>query len=99
MKRFRGSPTVFAFARHTLCVLALMWTGLVNGQPFLFQSDTTNYVRAADAAVYIASGHRISTVWTDRYRDQLSTVAAATQPDQNRDKAAPPASGNDLRGG
>jgi hypothetical protein len=64
--------------RHALCVLALMWTGLVNGQPFFFATDTTNYIRAADVAVYVASHHRFSTVWTDRYKGQLDPKAAGT---------------------
>jgi hypothetical protein len=63
--------------RHLVCVLALTWTGIVNGQPFFFFSDTTNYVRAADAAVFIASGGRLSTAWTDRYRDQVRTSPEA----------------------
>ena len=100
MRRLRGSEsTLLALARHTLCVLALMWTGLANGQPFLFQSDTTNYIRAADAAVYIVSGHRISTAWTDRYRDELPAAAAPRQPDHSRDQTAPLTRVNDLRGG
>jgi hypothetical protein len=71
--------------RHALCILALMWTPLVNGQPFYFLSDTTNYVRAADAAVYAATGGRFSTVWTNRYKDQLahgSSAPVQTQPKQ-----------------
>jgi hypothetical protein len=58
-------------ARHLVCILALMWTGLVNGQAFFF-SDTSNYIRAADAAAYIASGHTFTTVWTDRYRAPMA---------------------------
>jgi hypothetical protein len=54
-----------------------MWTPLVNGQPFFFQSDSTNYVRAADSAVYLATGGRFSTVWTDRYRAQMEANKAA----------------------
>lgn len=57
--------------RHLVCVLALMWTGLVNGQPFFFSSDTTNYIRAADAAIYVASRGAFRTLWSDRYRAQI----------------------------
>jgi len=75
-----------------------MWTGLVNGQPFFFATDTTNYIRAADVAVYVASHHRFSTVWTDRYKGQLETKAARDA------RPAEPAqisrsSANDLRQG
>jgi hypothetical protein len=58
--------------RHVLCVLALMWTGLVNGQAFFFPSDSTNYVRAADMAVYLASGKTLSTEWTARHRASVA---------------------------
>lgn len=68
---------VLSFFRHLICVLALMWTGLVNGQPFFFP-DTSNYVRAADAAVYIASGHALRTEWTTRYEKGLATTAGAS---------------------
>ena len=87
--------------RHLLCVLALMWTGLVNGQAFFFQSDTTNYIRSADVAVYLASGKTFRTAWTDRYSSQLDTPAdhrqgpqAAQQNEQRRVQSA-----NDLRSG
>ena len=86
--------------RHALCVLALMWTGLVNGQPFFFATDTTNYIRAADVAVYVASHHRFSTIWTDRYKGQLETKAGGSAA---RSEAAPEQisrrSANDLRQG
>ena len=55
---------------HIACVLALALPALINGQPFYFP-DTTAYTRAADSAVYVFSGHRISTEWTDRYRHAL----------------------------
>lgn len=77
---------------HVVCVIALMWTGLVNGQPFFFP-DSTNYIRIADSAAFIASKHRISTVWTDRYRDAVEAPGpAAGAP------AAPPRA-NDLGSG
>lgn len=56
--------------RHIVCILALMWTGIVNGQPFFF-ADSTNYIRAADIAVHMATGGAVSTVWTERYRSAL----------------------------
>jgi hypothetical protein len=55
---------------HLACVLSLAWPAFLNGQPFYFP-DTTAYTRAADSAVYIFSGQRISTEWTDRYRRSL----------------------------
>ncbi len=55
---------------HIACVLALAAPAFINGQPFDFP-DTTAYTRAADSAVYVFSGHRVSTEWTDRYRSAL----------------------------
>lgn len=55
---------------HFACVLALAAPAFLNGQPFYFP-DSTAYTRAADSAAYVFSGHRISTEWTDRYRDAL----------------------------
>ena len=37
--------------RHLLCILALMWVGIANGQPLFFSTDSTNYIRAADVKV------------------------------------------------
>lgn len=55
---------------HVACICALAWPAFLNGQPFFFP-DTTSYVRAADSAVYIFSGHRISSEWTEHYRHAL----------------------------
>ena len=77
--------------RHVLCVLALMWTGLVNGQAFFFPSDSTNYIRAADMAVYLASGKTVSTEWTARHQ--------ATVADGTRAAAGPATSVNSLGSG
>jgi hypothetical protein len=87
--------------RHLLCVLALMWTGLVNGQPFFFATDSTNYIRAADVAIYVASHHRFSTVWTDRYKGQLETKPASATARQAQTSAEQISrhSANDLRQG
>ena len=88
--------------RHLACVLALMWTGLVNGQPFFFATDTTNYVRAADVAVYMASHHRFSTIWTDRYKGQLEPPGASPAAPSSGGTAPAhmsPHSSNDLRQG
>jgi hypothetical protein len=41
----------------------LTWVGTVNGYPF-FYPDTTNYVRATDAAVTRLMGPQFATVWT-----------------------------------
>lgn len=83
--------------RHLACILALMWTGLVNGQPFFFQSDTTNYIRAADAAVYVVSGGMISTSWTERHRQDIDSRRGveplAPPPTEN---TKPPKGSNDI---
>lgn len=77
--------SVGRWLRHLLCVLALMWTGIVNGQPFFF-FDTSNYIRAADAAAHIGSGRRISTAWTDRYRAAVTpALQTAAVPDTPND--------------
>ena len=76
---------------HLACVLALAWPAFLNGQPFYFP-DTTAYTRAADSAVYIFSGQRISTEWTDRYRRSLDKGTPAADP---RDHVSPAV--NDLR--
>ena len=76
-----------------------MWTGLVNGQPFMFQSDTTNYIRAADAAAFVISGGRIRTEWTDRYAAQIEAKAAKSSPAArlaSNEVVKPPVGANDL---
>ena len=65
--------------RHLICVVALMWTGLVNGQPFFFATDSTNYVRAADAAMFVVTHGKFSTVWSDRYKQQLQPPSKARE--------------------
>jgi len=70
-------PTAIATAlRHLICILALMWVGLANSQPLFFSTDSTNYIRTADIAAYLASGKTFSTVWTDKYRSQLEPAVA-----------------------
>lgn len=64
---------------HLACIFALAWPAFVNGQPFYFP-DTTAYVRAADSAAYIFSGHRIHTEWTDHYRQALEPEGKLRQP-------------------
>lgn len=89
-------------ARHIVCVLALMWTGIVNGQPFFFP-DSTNYIRAADLAVHLASGRTISTAWTARYAEQLPAGGTAPAATPATVPANPEAdhrtSANDLKSG
>jgi len=85
----------FGYLRHILCVAALMWTALANGQPFFFP-DTTSYVRAADIAVYLASNHHISTAWTSRYADALAAKKARPSPPKT---AQTPHYGNDISSG
>ena len=76
-------------------VLALMWPALVNRQPFFFP-DTTAYVRAADAAVRIASGGRLTTVWTRSVAAPFVASASASHP---MVAASPVARGSDGSGG
>jgi hypothetical protein len=71
--------------RHLLCILALMWVGIANGQPLFFSTDSTNYIRAADVAAYLASGKTFSTVWTDKYRAQLDS---SSQPPDSSSQVA-----------
>lgn len=95
------APRPLAWLRHALCVLALMWTGIVNGQPFFF-ADTTNYIRAADIAVYMASGRTAATVWTERYRAELPSGdpgAAATPRAAPTGEAAHLPTANDVGAG
>ncbi|MGC6328988.1 hypothetical protein [Rhizorhabdus sp. FW153] len=75
---------------HVACICALAWPAFLNGQPFFFP-DTTSYVRAADSAAYIFSGHRISTEWTEHYRRALDP--AAKRPEARGHVAA---HGNDI---
>ena len=84
--------------RHALCVLALMWTGIVNGQPFFF-ADSTNYIRAADMAVHLASGRTISTVWTERYRTLLPDARGGRATTPPRGEALHSPTANDLSAG
>ncbi len=99
-----ATSAVKAALRHLFCILALMWTPLVNGQPFFFESDTTNYVRAADAAVHVATGGRFSTIWTNRYKAHMPRAAqaksaAADQPAAKADSPRRIESVNDVGSG
>jgi len=95
-------PRPLRVLRDILCVIALIWPALLNGQPFFFP-DTTSYVRAADIAVYMASGKRLSTEWTDHYRESLSrlqTHAGATDAnDKTTDTTDQIGGGNDIGSG
>jgi len=42
--------------------LLLLWPAYVNGEPF-YMTDTSSYLRGADAAAHWLTGHR--TIWTD----------------------------------
>lgn len=75
---------------HLACTLALAWPAFVNGQPFYFP-DSTAYVRAADSAAYIFSGHRVRTEWTEHYARSLLPGAQPRDPDRHVS-----AHGNDL---
>ena len=75
---------------HLACVLALAWPGFVNGPPFYFP-DATAYIRAADSAAYIFSGHRIRTEWTDHYARALEPGGKVRDPGHHVS-----ARGNDL---
>ncbi|MBD3760104.1 hypothetical protein [Rhizorhabdus sp.] len=67
---------------HLACTLALAWPAFVNGQPFYFP-DSTAYVRAADSAAFIFSGHRIRTEWTAHYAGSLRPGARPRDPDRH----------------
>lgn len=61
-----------SLSRASLCIVTILiaaavlsWPLLLNGGPFLL-SDTTSYIRGADAAFYKATGR--STDWTDQYQ-------------------------------
>jgi hypothetical protein len=72
-----------------LGALLLLWPTLLNRSPF-FLSDTTNYVRSADAAMF--SGFGIRTDWTQRFVDryqQPSAKAAADPQAENADHGRP----------
>jgi hypothetical protein len=86
----QGSAVFQRWLFHLGCVLALAWPAFFNGQPFYFP-DSTAYVRAADSAVYVFSGHAISTEWTDHYRRSLQPGGKVLQPDRHVS-----ARGNDL---
>jgi hypothetical protein len=75
---------------HLGCIFALAWPAFINGQPFYFP-DSTAYVRAADSAAYIFSGHRVSTEWTDHYRRSLQPAGKVRDPGHHVS-----ARGNDL---
>ena len=97
-----GSSRAGRWVCHLLCVVALMWTALVNGQPFFFP-DTTSYIRSADLAVFLASDHRLSTAWTARYADGLTPKMNAdaqpqTEPTQKQPQTAHSV-GNDVSSG
>lgn len=80
-------------------VAMMAWPAIVNGQPFFFP-DTTTYVRSADFPIHLASGGRISTVWT-RSEDAAahrSPTARPASPTADQDAAAPKR-GNDLSSG
>jgi len=88
-------PRLRLWLMHVACVVSLAWPALINGQPFYFP-DTTAYVRAADIAVYMASGKRISTAWTEHYADAVADLAVSRSADTKSEGAA---HGNDLGSG
>ena len=50
------------FAAVVALASILLWPAYVNGEPF-YMTDTSSYLRGADAAAHWLTGHR--TVWTD----------------------------------
>jgi hypothetical protein len=56
-------PRIVKFMFWLACVLLYAWPALANGGGIFFP-DTTNYIRAADAAVVSLTGH--SSQWSDR---------------------------------
>lgn len=67
-----------------LFCLALSWPALRNGGPFVM-SDTTTYVRGADAAVYKLTGMR--TMWTGTFIERYETY----RPHEGRSAPSPAA--------
>jgi len=67
-----------------LASLILLWPAFVNGQPF-FMSDTTTYVRSADAAAYKILGK--TTDWSDQLRDRFHVQSTGPSP-TTQDSAA-----------
>jgi hypothetical protein len=59
------------------CVLLYMWPALLNGGPFFFP-DSSNYIRAADAAMVTLTGH--SSQWSDRLTKVSTAQPAGIEP-------------------
>ena len=68
--------TLIVTIGSTVAMAALMWPALYNGQP-LFYSDTSTYIRGADAGLQKLTG--LSTPWT-LPEDDGSTVDARESP-------------------
>lgn len=75
-----------------LALLALCWAPLVNGTPF-FMSDTSTYIRGADAGVYEFVG--VPTAWSDEFLERSGPapgrVQTAAEPKQSETLPAPSA--------
>ena len=63
----------------------LLWPAFVNGEPF-YMTDTSSYVRGADAAAHRLTGAR--TVWTDVYLQRFAPEAA-TAPSSSAQTSPP----------
>lgn len=59
--------------------MSLLWPAFVNGGPFWFP-DTSNYIRAADAAIVVATGQ--TSPWSDRLIVPESVPAVAETGDR-----------------
>lgn len=66
----RGASRLAALSILLLAVAIIgIWPAIVNGQPFVL-SDTTSYIRGADAAVFHTTGAHSD--WTDAYFERFA---------------------------
>lgn len=77
MRRVLSYPPVRSGLLIFLGSFALLWPAMINGGPFWFP-DTSNYVRAADAAVVHATGQRSE--WSDRLAIVANDADGALSP-------------------
>ena len=82
----RISPLSGAQRLFFMVGLLLTWPLALNGGPFLF-SDTTSYIRAADAVAFSATGH--TTSWSD----VITTAQQAAAPGDETGSFAEPEGG------
>jgi len=69
------------FAAVLALASILLWPAYVNGEPF-YMTDTSSYLRGADAAAHWLTGHR--TVWTDELFHRYGANPQANGPNSPR---------------